>query len=782
MLIIKTYNTLKKVWWYLLLILFYIYSKLKQLVWYIVIVLRFFPKLNRNIQLIIIILFIPVLLIFVFLYGMYFYLSSSVDNNILDFYVDLHKYRTAIAIRDRDNNLIGTIPNPLPPPNKDLNSENTREGVLYVEDIPPIFWDFLMAREDRYLDFKNSEPKFWDLIFKKRSYKGINLMSIIHRVSQSQGGGSSLINLIIKNIYGQRYFKNKYGDTFLGKFIRKFYEFQGARHLFPYLATNEGIEFKRWISMHVPLLVAQGDVYGIQAFSATIFGKKPTKLTKGEQAILAAAYLHNARFMPLSPNKKSTDSQKSIDRKKRWIKIIKSAKEVVRYVYQEKYSDTYEAIIEELRNFKYPNKPHVPYSFRISDKSFNEKEAYGNLKKRAEIVIPGVRNLIRSQVEVFYKTLPNNVILTQAKITLPVAKNYFFKRRIDKVLKELQRKISFNKNIVLIPSKESKNINQKQAQIRIVVAKLNGEIIRYYRRGNFLEENNDYFKDGRYRASRPMASIAKIPAAVILGYLGDQPNSRIYCNKKYKKDGKRFKNASGPHEYGVKNCKKGMYTPTETFAASRNLPLHYALSEKHKLSKTDLIQLYKAFGIYTQTSQELLVNGLSFGFAETTPMQTHRIIHELTAILYNDNVAKEPFFIASFKISKRNLKTNDSKIISVPYVTQKNINIDRYLKKDSAKTFVKTVLSAPIYFKTGTLRSFQMIKNVKFLLAKSGTHTTINGNIKDKWVVGSMIVNGKIYTFSVLVGVSEFDGNGLAKKVRHSQLMMPIVREIVKSL
>ncbi len=750
--------------------------------WYIGILVR-----NQTIRLISLISLGSLFILLFIVYGTYFYLSGDVDKKILNHYLSLHRYRTAIAIRDNKNNLIGTIPSPLEPPTKNF-AQNQREGALYVETIPPVFWDVLKAREDQHLDFDYSQISFGDIItFKKRSYKGIDIFAVPYRFLSSQGeaGGSGLINIMIKNIYGQGYFAEKYGKGWWGKFRRKFYEFQGARHIFPYLAKNDGIEFRRWSAMHAPLLVAEGSVYGIQAVSATVFGKKPKDLSDGEQAILAAAYLRDIRFQPSFDNAPKLAQE----RQERWNRIIKSAKEGSKNAYKEKNQAKYEAIKTELDKFVFPNEPHVPKSLEdlLSQKTFEEKQKYANLITRVDALIPGLKGLIKSQTKERYEELAENEILTEVKITLPVSKNYRFKRRIDDTLKKIEKKIPFNKALV----SSSENEGMERADIRIVVAKLSGEIIRYYRRGEFLEENSGYHEDnGRNKALRPIASIAKIPAAVILGYLGDKPHARVYCNKAaYKKDGKRFQNASAPQKYGVKDCNKGMYTPIETFAASRNLPLRYALSERRNLSKKQLIQLYKAFGIFHPDmfhkgriiTSEQLVHGLSFGVAEATPMQIHRIIHELTAILYSKTV-REPYFIESIKISEINLE-NVSKITTHPPTVQKTIDVKDYLKTDSAKTFLKNVLSAPVYFETGTLRSFKRIRGVEFILVKSGTYDTSDKlNVKDKWVVGSMKIKGEIYTFSILVGSIEYGGEGLAKKVRHSTLMMPIVREIVKSL
>ncbi|KHD08009.1 hypothetical protein PN36_10165 [Candidatus Thiomargarita nelsonii] len=753
-------------------------SFLSEVFWYLSL-LTHIQKLNQGTQLKIMLPTLILLLPLLYAYGMYSYLAGEVNPAILNDYLKLHRYRTSIAIRDRDNNLIGTIPSQLESPTKAFNHKQ-RQGALYVENpIPPVFWEVLMAREDRYLDFEYSAISFWDIItLQKRSYKGIDIFGMPYRILQAKGGGSGLINLIIKNLKGQNYFNTTYGRGKIAQIRRKLNELQGARHLFPYLATNQGNEFQRWIAMHAPLLVASDDVYGIQAVAATLFGKKPKDLSEAEQAILAAAYLHNLRLLP------SESSKLAQARQIRWDKIIRSAKEGVKNAYQDK-PQKYQSIIAQLAQFQPPSEPRLPASLQglVANKPFLKKQTYANLSRRTTKLLPGFDDLIYSPVKQFYNQLSENSILTELKITLPIQENYRFKRKVDKALTRIASHQTFNKTLV-----PSENSESKAADIRIVVAKLSGEIIRYYRRGEYLEENSgSQQRNGiqRNRALRRMASIAKIPAAVLLASLGDKATRSLYCNKAYQ----TLRNSSGAQ--GVTHCdkrkKQAWHTPIETFGASKNLPLRYALAEK-KRTKDELMQLYQAFGIYHPSqfqaretvTAENLIHGLSFGTAEATPMQMHRLIHELTAIVYSDREpdAQAPYFIEFIKFHEGDELRQER----LPFKTP-DMPIKKYLKTDAAKSFIKQTLSAPVYSKKGTLRSFKQIKGVRFLLIKSGTAQTYDKRkVKDKLVVGSMEIKGEIYTFTILVGTKAEDKEGLAYKVSHSSLMMPIMREIVRSL
>ena len=193
--------------------------------------------------------------------------------------------------------MIGALPSPKAAPNDKVRHQQ-RQGALYVDEVPDVFWDVLIAREDRALDFDFKNTSLLELVSgKKESYKGVNFASLVKRPIESQlkgndlAGGSALINLIIKNLYGQRYFSQMNSSIpLIANLQRKFEELRGARHLFPYLANHNGEEFKRWIAMHAPLLSAGDDVYGIRSAAATLFGLRPQDLSDAEQAVLAAAY------------------------------------------------------------------------------------------------------------------------------------------------------------------------------------------------------------------------------------------------------------------------------------------------------------------------------------------------------------------------------------------------------------------------------------------------------------------------------------------------------------
>jgi hypothetical protein len=106
------------------------YLKLKyclsQVFWHLSLLTQI-QKLNQATQLKIMLPTLILLLPLIYAYGMYSYLAGEVNPTILNNYLKLHRYRSSIAIRDRDDNLIGTIPSQLESPTKAFNHEQ-RQG------------------------------------------------------------------------------------------------------------------------------------------------------------------------------------------------------------------------------------------------------------------------------------------------------------------------------------------------------------------------------------------------------------------------------------------------------------------------------------------------------------------------------------------------------------------------------------------------------------------------------------------------------------------------------
>ena len=242
------------------------------------------------------------------------------------------------------------------------------------------------------------------------------------------------------------------------------------------------------------------------------------------------------------------------------------------------------------------------------------------------------------------------------------------------------------------------------------------------------------------------------------------------------------KNASGIKKYGVEKCDtkiKGSYFSFEkTIEASKNLPLFYALTQTHSISTNQLQKLYKDFGLKDsaqlnnrQANTKQLAFELAFGIAEATPEKVHQIIHTLTGLLYNLPIQSAPHIVDKIKLSNGKI---------VRFYPKNTLKIAAYVKNKETKETLKQIFRAPVYGSKGTLRSFQRIKGVQFLLAKSGTTGLQNNQVRDKWAVGSFKIRNHIYSYSILVGSDDI--NGLGFKIKHSTVIYPIMKQIVKHL
>jgi len=710
--------------------------------------------------------------------SIYLYLSGKPDPIQLKYYQDLHRYRTATAIRDTSGNLIGAIPNPLPSPSRNI-SHDQRSGSLFIDNIPSVFWDILRAKEDKYLSFNYSDTNLIDvLIFKNKSYKGINIIdmlakpyaSILLRGETSSGNG--LINQIITNIYGKKYFDDKCSIGILknanAQFLKelnnkvisicqKTEELRAARHLFPYLAQYNGLEFKRWAAMHTPLLESNDNISGLRALSETTFNQRVESLSEAQQAILATSYIYKIKITP------SISS---------WKQIINHAIDSVKVVYEKSQPSKALKITQDLKNITSPPLSKIPNRYLRAVASFatEEKQDYQNLFKRTLLFTNNFNQIIERQLEKIYLGISQNKVVTDMVITLPIIDNNNFNKNIDSTLKEMINKCKscFNTSLENALKKVTKSTENNEIVIKILVSDEQGRIIRYYRKGDVFSKH-------------PIAGIAKLPASILLASLGDTANTK-YCNHEYKS----LKNSSEPLKNGVKNCrtlnKQGhAFSFKNTIATSKNLPLLYALTNQHNISRNEILSLYQNFkleiAIPTPSPLQLLYD-LNIGTATTTLSNVHEFTHKITQTLFNSEFETNPHIIDQYLVA------NFSKHIEEPYpgTSASENKIQKYLKFSKTKAELRKILRSPVYHPEGTLRSFQNIPSVKFLFAQSGTTTTQTYSVKDKWSVGAFNVNGHIYSFLVFVGTNPTDNKGIGKRISHRTLIYPIMNEIIKSL
>jgi hypothetical protein len=97
---------------------------------------------------------------------------------------------------------------------------------------------------------------------------------------------------------------------------------------------------------------------------------------------------------------------------------------------------------------------------------------------------------------------------------------------------------------------------------------------------------------------------------------------------------------------------------------------------------------------------------------------------------------------------------------------------------------MRTLFSIPSNKKNNPLKFLQSVEKkyaVDFLLVKSATSKTVNGHIRDKWLIGSLRLKQHIYSFVIMVGSDDMT-IGLGKNISHQQLMLPIIKTLIESL
>jgi hypothetical protein len=316
------------------------------------------------------------------------------------------------------------------------------------------------------------------------------------------------------------------------------------------------------------------------------------------------------------------------------------------------------------------------------------------------------------------------------------------------------------------------------ATISLQVANEEGSIIRTYQRG-------------ATSGKRPIAGLSTLAISSFLLSRNDIPSTR-YCNKSYA----GIRNSSEPIREGIGSCKtlsrKGYsFSLQQSIQQGKTLSLLYALTQSHNISTVDLAKLYKNFSLSRNTPNSTRQNAnklayeLSEGSAESTPQEVHKMIHALTRHLYGIPYDNDPAIIHTLEMNRLFSIGGEYKI---EYTSRRGAkgnsnDIEQYLSNETSRHYMKSLFAIPSTKKNNPLKFLRSVEKkygVNFLLVKSATSKTSSGNTKDKWLVGSVRLKQRIYSFSLMIGSD--DSAGLGKNISHQQLMLPVMNRIIESL
>lgn len=660
--------------------------------------------------------------------GLYGYLSGSPDPAMVKHYTALHQKNTATALLGREGNIVGAVSNPL------LNANDNVKGSLYAEMVPPVYWDILDYVTQRQLDFNYQRTSIWDVVlWRKNHYKGVSLAGIFNTINPfAKASSNSLMTQLALNLNGGEKAVASRCFAVLNELCQTLSSIRLAKHMFPYFASNKGAEFKRWVAIHGNLRGFRGDVAGLRATADVVFNKKPEQLNNAEQALMAVAQLNSRALLETS--------------------YLAAIKDKAINISRELYAQTQPALATNIEQ------DLLKLNLRQSNQS--------NLSQRSVTSLGNFTDLVTRRLVTEYAATGNQRIITDAQISLPVSDNEQLKQGIITRLKNLQKRCTdCGLNYQL-----GADVAQGGANIEIAVADQEGQIVRYFKRGEVGE--------------RAIGALSSIPASVVLATLGNLPNAR-FCNQTYRNL------ASSVREFpqGLVNCET-LDAPGHSLSFQQaiqvraSLPLFYAL--RKQANAEQLQALYSNFGLTDLRTKagdashaEQLAYEMSYGVVQSTPLHLLDIIHQLGDVLYGRAQSKailaiSQFLVTDLEAEKRYLEFNK---------TNSDIKVSgNYLRTQNAKASLRKMLNYDTDSKDAALKSLRNLKNVRFLLTKTGQSYTKLQTLRDHWLVASVLIRGRRYSVSAFVGSPTTDQQGLAKKLTAAQVFRPIMAEIIDSL
>ena len=659
--------------------------------------------------------------------GLYGYLSASPDPQVLKHYQALHQKNTATAILGRSGAIIGAISNP------QADAQST--GGLYAEIVPPVYWDILDYQTKRQLDFNYQKTGVFDVLFwKQKHYKGISLTGIFDALNPFvKSSNENLMSELAVNLNGGEAAVSEHCPSILSRLCSTLSSVRFARHTFSYLANNKGAEFKRWMAIHGNLKGFNKDFTGIKATADVVFNKKPEQLSNAEQALMAVAQLNNEPLLETRDLGALKNEAISISR--------------------ELYARAQPALVTDIEQ-------------NLIDLNLNQSSRQSNLFLRGKDTLGNFTDLVQQRLREAYQAPGNQRIISDVQVTLPVKDNQRFNEGLVAALETLQRRCT---NCGL-NYRLAAPVEEGGAAIEVMVANQEGQIVRYFKRGNVKE--------------RAAGVLSTIPAAVLLTTLGNTPETR-FCNQTYR----NLPSSVTEFPRGLVNCD----TPEqpghslsfqESLQTRSSLSLFYAL--RKQATAEQLQAVYRDFGFTDLRTRagdvshgEQLAYEMSYGVVQSLPLQQLDVIHQLGDVLYGGPQSKAIIAISQFLVSdldegRRYLQFNKAR---------SGVAISgNYLRTRNAKAALRQLLGFDINSKNAALKPLRDLKNIRFLLTKTGQSYTKQQTLRDQWLVASVVIRGRRYSISAFVGSPTTDQPGLAKALTAAQVFHPIMAEIMDSL
>ena len=247
---------------------------------------------------------------------------------------------------------------------------------------------------------------------------------------------------------------------------------------------------------------------------------------------------------------------------------------------------------------------------------------------------------------------------------------------------------------------------------------------------------------------------------------------RHYCNRRYKRPslGTFVRNASAPR-LGYAHCRgPARVSPRQVFARSLNLPLIHRLSYREE---RPLRQLVRLFG-FRRVQDATLKEALPLGIVSGAPRTSHRMMHTIAlGVSGSRGRAALPHIIGRVRIWDPDTGFRIARRRTVPSAVLTGWR--RYFAKETARAYLRTVLSAPVNHPRGTFRALNDITarcndQVDLHLAKTGTSTTHTGEVRDKFAAGAVRLTGRFYSYFAMIGAGNPHRRTIGNDIRHPHL------------
>jgi membrane peptidoglycan carboxypeptidase len=658
----------------------------------------------------------------------------------------------AIEITDARGRWLGVVPAAMEPGNGAGRTGWEEHRTLALEAVPAGWLDVLVALEDRHAG-------------KWRSWCGIDVVALaragaLAAIGRGRRGGSTLAMQLVRSM---RHRAPGADGSWWARLGRKGLEVREGAMLSCTLGGLADRRLQRLLARHLPLVQGTPDsrmggvLYGLGMAARVLFDKETEKLDLAEQAVLAAAVRRHVLLAP------EDDPAGTALAGERWREVRERAATGLRLA----YSVEDPAVRAALTLLETMPVPRAQFAGDIAEaRTWEPGEAFrlaANPEQRAAALLNGELVTALGELWLRFGDAYRGRIVGLT-LTVDAADNLRFKRRIEDALATLEARLGDRLQLRLL----SRNIGDPTAQVVLIEADSGGAIRRHYQNtaepialGLIWRRQ----KNGTLAPSeRHVGSVAKAGLAVLLG-TGDSAAAR-YCNQRTA-DG-RIHNWDGDAGVGDCDAAGAWHSVGDVFGRSLNLPLLWRL---RTVADADLAALADAAGLQLDPGTPPATAWV-LGLASAAPSQLLAMIQAIGhGVSGRPAVASRPRIVAGFRVLDEN-----GKIGRMENPPKQAVDLGAYFAKSDTAGFVRHVLSAPLK-PGGTLAALRVAGNPTGLhLAKTGTTTTGEDFIRDKWVIGVRETGKDLRGHVLLIGAAD-SAHHLGQHISGNQLAI-ILREL----